>query len=173
MSHLTTRFSTIVILLLTLVGTCAAGAALWLEWHKSAIPESRYVIAGLMVAFFVSLTSALFLYLARRDQARRFAATVVSNQIDHADDSSGSHEMEGVSIYGLAVGQCYEVRQDFIDYYGNRFEAGEHLTFRQRHFLPYHGGHTVVFAEKVLYLQEEQNRQIVDEFWQYFTVSQG
>ena len=62
----------------------------------------------------------------------------------------------------------YRVRQTFKDYYGNPFEEGELLTFVSYSFLPYHGGYTVVFQEKTLYLQEEQNIAILDSFGDYF-----
>ena len=41
--------------------------------------------------------------------------------------------------------------------------------FSDRHFLPYDGGHTVIFDRKTLYLQEDQNREILDNFSLYFT----
>jgi len=72
-----------------------------------------------------------------------------------------------LSVYTLQPGCCYEIRQTFQDFYGNTFTAGERLTFQQRHFLPYDGGHTVVFAERSMYLQEEVNQTILDGFSDY------
>jgi len=63
-----------------------------------------------------------------------------------------------VDIYSLNSGATYVVKKQFSDYYGNAFEAGEKLTYLEKHFLPYHGGHTIVFKERNLYLQEEATR---------------
>ena len=54
-----------------------------------------------------------------------------------------------------------------MDYYGNSFKQGDVLRFRERHFLPYHGGHTVIFEERALYLQEKVNAEILDNFSEY------
>lgn len=62
----------------------------------------------------------------------------------------------------------YRVRQTFKDYHGNLFEEGEVLTFISYSFLPYHGGYTIIFQEKTLYLQEEQNIAILNSFGDYF-----
>lgn len=69
-------------------------------------------------------------------------------------------------LYGLQTGR-YQIVQSFTDYYGNTFEAGEILHFKERHFLPYEGGHTLIFEERAMYLQEEKNRDIVDNFSAY------
>ncbi|MFN8441935.1 MAG: DUF3601 domain-containing protein [Caldilineaceae bacterium] len=79
-----------------------------------------------------------------------------------------SHPNAQESVYGLTPGHCYQVIQSFTDYYGNRFEQGEILRFKQRHFLPYDGGHTIVFEERSLYLQEETNQEILERFAEYF-----
>ncbi len=72
------------------------------------------------------------------------------------------------SVYGLTPGHRYQVIQSFTDYYGNAFERGDVLRFKQRHFLPYEGGHTIVFEERSLYLQEETNQEILEHFAEYF-----
>jgi len=48
-----------------------------------------------------------------------------------------------------------------------RPRRGEHLRFKERHFLPYHGGHTIVFDQRPLYLQEEANASILENFSDY------
>jgi hypothetical protein len=53
------------------------------------------------------------------------------------------------------------------DYYGSAFKQGEVLRFKEQHFLPYHGGHTIVFDERSLYLQEEENADILAHFSSY------
>ena len=69
--------------------------------------------------------------------------------------------MEG-SVYVLKPGRQYLVIQTFSDFYWNVFERGKILRFRERHFLPYDGGHTIVFEERSLYLQEEKNQDILE-----------
>ena len=63
----------------------------------------------------------------------------------------------------------YRVRRDFADFYNNPFTQGEALTFVEYHFLPYHGGYTIVFKERHLYLQEEENATILDSLGDYLT----
>lgn len=69
--------------------------------------------------------------------------------------------------YGMQPGQTYKIKQTFTDYYGNTFTQGEILHFKERHFLPYDGGHTIVFEERSMYLQEERNQAILDHFSAY------
>jgi hypothetical protein len=72
-----------------------------------------------------------------------------------------------VDIYNLEKNSAYIVSKGFTDFYGNVFAPGERLTYVERHFLPYHGGHTFVFKERNLYLQEEANKNIIDSFGDY------
>jgi hypothetical protein len=65
-------------------------------------------------------------------------------------------------IHALEKSVRYQVRRDFTDYYHNQFIQGEILTFVESHFLPYHGGYTVVFKERNLYLQEQEYAHILD-----------
>ncbi len=71
------------------------------------------------------------------------------------------------TIYGLLPGRQYRVMQQFIDFYGNSFKQDELLKFKERHFLPYDGGHTVMFNERMLYLQEDKNKEILEKFSEY------
>ena len=77
-----------------------------------------------------------------------------------------AQDLEG-TIYGMIPGSQYQVLPAFTDFYGNSFEQGAKLLFRQRYFLPYEGGHTIVFEERSLYLQEDRNQEIVDHFSEY------
>ena len=61
----------------------------------------------------------------------------------------------------------YRIQRDFADFYHNQFTQGELLTFVEFHFLPYHGGYTVVFKERTLYLQEEVNADILGSLGDY------
>ena len=72
-------------------------------------------------------------------------------------------------IYTLERDAAYVVSRRFTDYYGNEFAPGEMLTYVERHFLPYHGGHTIVFRERKLYLQEEENKDIIDSLAEYLS----
>jgi len=71
------------------------------------------------------------------------------------------------TVYGLKPGSNYRVIKPFTDFYGNTFEKGEELHFQTRHFLPYDGGHTIVFENRRLYLQENKNQDILDNFSEY------
>jgi hypothetical protein len=72
-----------------------------------------------------------------------------------------------LDIYTLEQNAAYLVKRDFTDFYGNAFTSGEVLTYVERHFLPYTGGHTLVFRERHLYLQEEVNKEIIEAFAEY------
>jgi hypothetical protein len=78
-----------------------------------------------------------------------------------------------MDIHSLKKSAQYRVLQDFHDYYHNPFTKGEQLTFVESHFLPYHGGYTVVFKERTLYLQEEENANILDSFGEYLSLVTG
>jgi hypothetical protein len=72
-----------------------------------------------------------------------------------------------MTVYELVKGRTYEVVREIRDYYGGVFPAGQRLVFTERHFLPYHGGHTIVFGPVSLYLQEEENGDILDRLDEY------
>ena len=78
-----------------------------------------------------------------------------------------------LTIYTLEKGATYVVNRAFTDFYGNAFSPGEALTYAERHFLPYHGGHTIVFKERSIYLQEEANADIIDSFAEYLSRAGG
>ena len=78
-----------------------------------------------------------------------------------------------VDIYTLEKGATYVVNRMFTDFYGNVFSPGEMLTYVERHFVPYHGGHTLVFKERGIYLQEEENQDIIDRFADYLSRAEG
>jgi hypothetical protein len=144
---------------LLVVGAAAAGAAFWLIDHRAAVRDSGVVIAVFLGLYFTCWTWALLRYLRWRDAGRPVAAVRTAYR---------EEEVEG-TIYGLIPGGEYRVMQPFADFHGNQFRQGEVLRFKERHFLPYHGGHTVVFEGRSLYLQEEQNAEILANFSQYLT----
>jgi hypothetical protein len=65
----------------------------------------------------------------------------------------------------------YRVQRDFADYYQNQFTQGELLTFVDSHFVPYHGGYTLIFKERPLYLQEEVNSNILGSLGDYLRIA--
>lgn len=75
-----------------------------------------------------------------------------------------------MTVYDLKPPGVYLVLKSFADYYGNSFDAGERLTFVERHFLPYDAGHTIRFKERNLYLQEETNSAILDYLGEYLAI---
>jgi hypothetical protein len=142
--------------ILLLVGAAAAGVAFWLVDHRAEVRNSEVVIATLILIFFVCWTWALMRFLRWRD--RRRGVTVGSAM--YLEELAGT-------VYGLIPGAEYRVFQSFTDYYGNQFQQGEFLRFKERHFLPYHGGHTIVFEQKSLYLQEDENAELIANFSDY------
>lgn len=75
-------------------------------------------------------------------------------------------------IHRLEKAAQYKVCQSFADFYHNLFNVGEILTFVEVHFLPYHGGYTVVFKERNLYLQENENGNILNSLGDYLSLSE-
>ena len=81
--------------------------------------------------------------------------------------TTSSHTDVSGTVYGLQPDREYQVLRPFTDYYGNTFEPGQRLHFKSRNFSPYHGGHTIFFAERPLYLQEDANREVLEHFAEY------
>lgn len=78
-----------------------------------------------------------------------------------------------MDIYTLEEGATCTVRRRFADFYGSVFLPGETLTYAERHFLPYHGGHTIVFKERSIFLQEQANAEIIDSLAEYLSRAEG
>lgn len=77
-----------------------------------------------------------------------------------------------IDIYTLENGTTYIVKKMFTDFRGNEFLPGEMLTYIERNFAPYHGGHTIIFKERNIYLQEDANQNIIDNFADYLSQSE-
>jgi hypothetical protein len=80
---------------------------------------------------------------------------------------------ERLTVHSLVPGQVYRVGKGFRDHTGREFVAGEELSYVEKHFLPYDGGHTIVFtgdggAARNVYLQEEAQGDILEDFDAYF-----
>lgn len=147
-------------LVLFLLGAAAFRFAFWLLDHRAEMPNPDIALAVSIGTFFVFFTGAFLLFLRWRDSRR----TIFVNR--QPSTSLPKPELAG-TVYGLIPGSQYQIKKSFTDYYGNTFEKGELLRFRERHFLPYHGGHTILFVERPLYLQEETNQEILDNFSDY------
>jgi len=156
MGRTSTKVPWALIGLLLPIGAASAALAIWLNDHRQAIPKSGWVIALLMGMFLVSVTGALMRFLQWRGLSQG-TSTV---------GSMPPEELDG-TVYGLVRGAEYRVLQSFTDYYSNHFQRGELLRFKERHFLPYDGGHTLIFEERSLYLQEYQNSAILESFSEY------
>jgi hypothetical protein len=71
------------------------------------------------------------------------------------------------TVYALKKGRRYVVKKSFVDHHGQRFEIGDGLTFVKKDYLPYHGGHTIFFEERTIYLQDEEQAEILQGLWDY------
>jgi hypothetical protein len=150
------NFPSVPLLVLLFIGAVAALSVFVLLGHQGDVPNWGILIAILFGTFFISWTWALFVYLRWRD--RRYVGSTPAAVL--------SDELKG-TVYGLMPGAEYQVMQSFTDYYKNDFQRGEQLRFKERHFLPYHGGHTIIFDQRPLYLQEEENAAILANFSEY------
>ena len=154
--------SPLLLFLLLVIGAAAAAGAFSLVDHHPPLPNSGILTVILMAVFFACAGWILVALLRARERSlgRTAAASARTSPVPAARNLEGT-------VYGLVPGRVYRIAQSFSDCYSNRFEQGELLRFQQRHFLPYHGGHTLVFEERSIYLQEDQNRPILDNFAQY------
>jgi len=148
------------VLFLLVLGGAAMALAFWLVDHRQALPNTGLTLAVLIGLFFGSYSWAFLLYLHWRDKSRA--------RISHVPVTADP-TWQG-TVYGMIPEREYQVMQSFADHYGTLFERGEWLRFKQRHFLPYHGGHTILFDGRALYLQEDQNREILEHFSDYIAL---
>jgi len=146
-------------IVVALAAGAALATALWISTHRAAVAEARAVVAVLLIVFFTCCAAAM----VGRPRPRSRFANCAPSQI-------APQHLEG-TVHGLVPGRTYRIVTPFTDHYSNRFEQGEILKFKERHFLPYHGGHTLVFEERAMYLQEEANAAILDDFARYVAVT--
>ena len=138
------------------IGAVAALSVFPLLSYQGELQIWGILVAILLGIFFVSWTWALFVYLRWRDRQSVGSPVMAMDR----------EELKG-TVYGLVQGAQYQVMQTFTDYYNNEFQSGQLLRFKERHFLPYHGGHTIIFDQRPLYLQEEENAAILENFSEY------
>jgi hypothetical protein len=75
-----------------------------------------------------------------------------------------------LTIYTLAEGVIYMVTKPFTDYHRNNFSPGDKLTYAGRAFLPYDGGHTLIFKEQNIYLQEDEDAALISSLHEHLTI---
>jgi hypothetical protein len=148
--------------LLLLIGAGAIAFVFWLFERPGTIPGAGILLATALTVFFMSCTGALLLHLRRRDKIKTRAKIMrtAPSTVPSPPDAEGT-------VYEMTPGSHYQVMHSFTDYYGNSFQPGERLRFKERHFLPYEGGHTIFFHERSLYLQEDKDREILENFSAY------
>jgi hypothetical protein len=142
-------------LALQIIGAGSFLAALWISVYTPA--HDRRIDGRNVTIWFVVFLVCLALAapkLPKSKDPRLFKSQV------RPEDLVGT-------VYGLEPGRVYRVVRTFSDCYSNNFEQGRTLTFRQRNFVPYHGGHTVMFDEATIYLQETESAEILGNFSQY------
>ncbi len=147
------------LLLLFGIGTGTFALGYWCISYPQAIPISGVIASVSLGIFFISYIWAFLLILKWRDTK---AAKTNAAQ----PPALSQQNLEG-TIYGLTIKCQYQVVKSFTDYYGNSFKQGDILLFKERQFLSYHGGHTIIFEEQSLYLQEKVNAEILDNFSEY------
>lgn len=70
----------------------------------------------------------------------------------------------------LEADKTYIVKKPIVDFYSNTFTPGTMLTY-ERSYPPYHGLHTLLFAEATLYLHEENHADIFAEWARFIALS--
>ena len=151
------------------VGTAGAVLALTLVDRRARVPHADILIAGGMIVFFVACTAAFVGFLRWRDRNRGlFAARTPTTSHPplsiHTRVAPAPAPDRAPTVYDLVPGVEYVVLRPFVDYHQQSFETHQRLRFIGRAFLPYHGGHTLFFEGRAMYLQEEQNADIIDGF---------
>lgn len=77
------------------------------------------------------------------------------------------------NVLDFQPGMTYQVLREIRDYYDNVFGVGERLTFAERFYLPHDGGHTLVFAERRMYLQKDQHANILGALGEFLEPVEG
>jgi hypothetical protein len=143
-------------IILFLVGALSYAYAFWSVDHP--LPSSWTNLTIAIGIFVVCFIWAFVRFLQWRDSKH--------SQFIRTQPTPPDPKLEG-TIWGLIPGSDYRVIKPFTDFYQNSFEKDEMLRFQTRHFLPYHGGHTIIFENRQLYLQEDRNKEILDNFSEY------
>lgn len=118
--------------------------------------DTAMAIAAL--ALILSCMSAFVALIAWRDIRRSALRTNLNPGMSEETLRLGVK----AGVYGLEPGASYRVIREIKDYYGNIFPVGMELDFVERSFVPYHGGHTVVFQPHTMFLQEQDNADVLN-----------
>jgi hypothetical protein len=70
----------------------------------------------------------------------------------------------------LKSGQRIKVKQEFLDFDGQKIAVDSQWTFREYNYFPYYGGYTFYFGEGVIRLAEidDANSGVLNSFASYF-----
>ncbi len=71
--------------------------------------------------------------------------------------------------FELEADKQYIVKKPIVDFYGNTFTPGTVLTY-EKSYPPYHGLHTLLFAETTLYLHEEGHADIFADWARFIAL---
>lgn len=154
---------------LTIAGVSAVIGAIGCGWvlsdadHMGRLgPNAAAILFGRMVISLLFCGVGFVLFLGWRDRRRQAVQSFRPAE-------RGAPAVPPRGIYALEPGARYRVLKSFVDYHGNGFEGGEVLVFQRRSFVPYHGGHTLFFESRAIYLQETENAEILERFEEYLT----
>ena len=153
--------------LCVLIATVAAGLA-WRYAHRVSDLGSH----GENIMSVMALT-AIFGYAAAFILFASWRGSRASTTVGHLNPGANEETMRlglKAGVYGLKPGVTYRVIREIKDHYGDIFLVGTELTFVQRHYLPYHGGHTVVFRPRPMYLQDETDADVLNDLESYLEV---
>ena len=119
-----------------------------------------------VVLFFIALAATVAVILAATIFARWLRTKIIWTPFGRWLCRLGFSRANG-TIDDLRQGRRYIVIKNFVDHHGGRFEVGEGFTFLRKDYLPYHSGHAIFFEERTLYLQDEENAEILENIWAY------
>jgi hypothetical protein len=122
--------------------------------------------ASSLILFCLTLTGTIGVILAVTIFARWLRTKLVWTPLGRFLCRIGLSRANG-TIDDLRKGRRYIVTKSFADYYGGQFQVGERLTFLGWDFHPYHGGYLIQFEEREIYLQEEENAEVLQRLWMY------
>ena len=75
-----------------------------------------------------------------------------------------------INIFDLVKDETYTVTQDFIDYGKQSILKGTRLSYVTKSFDGASGSYLLVFKECKLHLQEEANRDLIDNLQNYLAL---
>lgn len=148
--------------------TCA-GAFVWLHADRVASlgPDGERTMSIMAVTAILGYAAALILFASWRGSR---TAVIVEHLNPGANEETMRLGLKA-GVYGLHPGETYRVIREIRDYHGGIFPVGTELTFVQRNYLPYHGGHTVVFRPRPMYLQDETDADVLNDLESYLEVA--